>query len=134
MTRNVRLTRHAHVSHLRKAALRNAAATTAAVSNDTTTTFCLQKPTTTAASDSGSGHRKRKRSDSASSMNDTSNCVDLPRPDQSYQNFCIIMVVILSCIFAVIFVVFYFCTKDLFLELVGKAKSYLKPRKHVVEE
>ena len=103
-----------HDKHLRKAApIVRSAETTAAISN---TTICVTKPTTTTAGE-------RRRRDAA-----IPDCVILPTSDAAYQNFQIIMVVILSCIFAVIFVIFYFCTKDLFLEIVGKIKIILKPK------
>lgn len=53
-------------------------------------------------------------------------CVEIPKPDASFNNFAIIMAVILSCIFVAFFVVFFFCTKDLFLEILNKSKYGLE--------
>ena len=100
----------------------NATITTTPVSD----TICIPRPTTAALAE----RRKRDTvvATTAAASNGT-DCVDLPKPDEAYKNFSIIMAVILSCIFAVMFLIFYFCTKDLFLELVGKTKSVLqKPR------
>ena len=53
-------------------------------------------------------------------------CVEIPKPDASFKNFALIMAVILSCIFVAFFVVFFFCTKDLFLEILNKSKYGLE--------
>jgi hypothetical protein len=53
-------------------------------------------------------------------------CVEIPKSDASFNNFAIIMAVVLSCIFVAFFVVFFFCTKDLFLEILNKSKYGLE--------
>ena len=94
------------------------------------TTVCIPKQVI---AEESSAHRRRRRRSAEttahlsgettthSSGHDVE-CVTIPTPDKVFKDFSIIMLVILSCIFTVLFVLYYFCTKDLVLEAFDKAK------------
>ena len=95
------------------------------------TTVCIPKQVL---DDSSAHHRRKRKIRSAettahlsgettthSSGHDVE-CVTIPTPSQDFKDFSIIMVVILSFVYAVFFVLYYFCTKDLVIETLEKAK------------
>ena len=114
----------------KKRAVSDTGTTHAATDGETThgvsceaTTICIPKQRVTEAA---AHRRKRAAVDPHADPHATYavECVTIPTPDPDFQNFSIIMVVILSCIFAALFVIYYFCTKDLVIETYDKAKNF----------
>ena len=48
------------------------------------------------------------------------------KKDKSFQDFTVIMAVLISCIFVAFFAIFFFCSKDLVVEISKKTKYCVK--------
>lgn len=128
-------------AHGKRRRKRNAVVETETTASDHTSDSCSAEVTTVCipkqvlAEESSAHHRRKRKIRNAettahlsegettthSSGHDVE-CVTIPTPSQDFKDFSIIMVVILSCVYAVFFVLYYFCTKDLVIETLEKAK------------
>jgi hypothetical protein len=120
-------------AHKKRRKKRSAVVETETSASDHTSDSCSAEATTICIpnqviAEESAAHRRRRRRRSAEGATTTHSsghdveCVTIPTPDKVFKDFSIIMLVILSCLFTVLFVLYYFCTKDLVLEAFDKAK------------
>ena len=127
-------------AHKKRRKKRSAVVETETSASDHTSDSCSAEATTVCIpkqviDDSSVHHRRKRRRRSAETTAHLSDggttthssghdveCVTIPTPSQEFKDFSIIMVVILSLVYAVFFVLYYFCTKDLVIETLEKAK------------